>query len=149
MVLSSFVHHFIAICEFKLELQSRSIPFGSKSAIFVPCDLEILRMTSKNNTCGAPFLCHCKLCASFRSHVWIQTGVSLETPKLGQNLFWPVTLAFDLWPWPFARTSLLPMVITPENFLMIGWQNIVKKVSQTDRQTDGQTDRQTDGKKCS
>ena len=33
---SSFVHHFIAICEFKLELQSGSAQFGSKSAIFCP-----------------------------------------------------------------------------------------------------------------
>ena len=33
-----------------------------------------------------------------------------------------VTLTFDLWPWPFARTSLLSLVITPENFMMIQWQ---------------------------
>ena len=31
---SSFVHHFIAIGEFKLELQSRNTHFGSKSTIF-------------------------------------------------------------------------------------------------------------------
>ena len=31
---SSFVHHFIAISQFKLELQSGNAPFGSKSAIF-------------------------------------------------------------------------------------------------------------------
>ena len=31
---SSFVHHFIAIGEFKLELQSRNAQFGSKSTIF-------------------------------------------------------------------------------------------------------------------
>ena len=36
----SFVHHLIAIYEFKMELQSGSAKFGSKSAIFlVPCDL--------------------------------------------------------------------------------------------------------------
>ena len=33
---SSFVHHFIAICEFKLELQSGNAQFGPKSAIFCP-----------------------------------------------------------------------------------------------------------------
>ena len=33
---SSFVHHFIAIGEFKLELQSGNAQFGSKSAIFCP-----------------------------------------------------------------------------------------------------------------
>ena len=31
----SFVHHFKAIGEFKLELQSRNVQFGSKSAIFL------------------------------------------------------------------------------------------------------------------
>ena len=45
---SSFVHHFVAIGEFKLELQSGNDQFGSKSAIFCPVwpwnlmdDLEI------------------------------------------------------------------------------------------------------------
>ena len=43
-VVSSFVHHFTAISEYKLELQSGNAQFGSKSTIFEPCDLEILRM---------------------------------------------------------------------------------------------------------
>ena len=47
-VASSFVHHFIAISEFELELQSRNAQFGSKSMIFVPRDLEIWQMTLKN-----------------------------------------------------------------------------------------------------
>ena len=34
--ISSFVHHFIAISELKLELQSGNIQFGSKSASFFP-----------------------------------------------------------------------------------------------------------------
>ena len=33
---SSLVHHFIAICEFKMELQSGNAQFGSKLAIFCP-----------------------------------------------------------------------------------------------------------------
>ena len=44
---SSFVNHFKAIGEFKLEWHSRNAQFRSKSAIFVPCDIEILRMTLK------------------------------------------------------------------------------------------------------
>ena len=32
---SSFVHHFVAIGEFKLELQSRNEQFGSNSMIFL------------------------------------------------------------------------------------------------------------------
>ena len=72
---SSFVHHFIAIGEFKLELQSRNAQFGSKLTIFFPpCDFEIWHMTLKNNR--APLLCYFKLCASFRTHWWIQTGVT-------------------------------------------------------------------------
>ena len=31
---SSFVHHFVAICDFKLELQSGNAQFGSNSTIF-------------------------------------------------------------------------------------------------------------------
>ena len=46
---SSFINHFKAIGEFKLEWQSGNAQFRSKSAIFVPCDLEISRMTLKNN----------------------------------------------------------------------------------------------------
>ena len=72
---SSFVHHFKAIGEFKLELQSGNAQFGSKSMIFLamwPCNL----MTLKNNR--ALLLCYFKLCTSFRSHWWIQTGVTVQ-----------------------------------------------------------------------
>ena len=41
-----------------------------------PCDLEIWRMTFKNNR--APLLCYFKLCAAFHSHWWIQTGVTVR-----------------------------------------------------------------------
>ena len=64
---SSFVQHFIAIGEFKLELQSANAQSGSK--IFEPCDLEIWRMTLKNNR--APLLSIIKLYASFHHHMWI------------------------------------------------------------------------------
>ena len=127
---SSLVHHFVAIGEFRLELQSGNAQSGSKSTIFwavwpwnltddlekqqdtspkhyqaiciisssyvnsnwsyspetpnlgeiqrflEPRDLEIRRMTLKNNR--APLLCYFKLCASFRSHWWIQTGVTVR-----------------------------------------------------------------------
>ena len=63
----SFVHHLIAISQFKLELQSlkRQILFKIGD-FFVLCDPEIWRMTLKNNR--APLLCYFKLCASFHSH---------------------------------------------------------------------------------
>ena len=105
-----------------------------------PCDLEIWRMTLKNNR--APLLSIIKLHASFHHHMWIQTRVTVR-----KRLSWvltSVTLTFDLWPWPFAWTSLLSLVITPENFMMIWWWEHGEK-GVTDRRTDGQTDRQTDG----
>ena len=98
-----------------------------------PCDLDIWQMTLKIHR--ASLLSNIKLYASFHYHMWIQTGVTVR-----KRLSWVltyVTLTFDLWPWPFAWTSLLSLVLTPENFMMIRWwehsQNDV-----TDRQTDGQ-----------
>ena len=57
------------------------------------CDLEIWRMTFKN--IRAPFLCYFKLCASFRSHWWNQTGVTVQNAQFGSNL----TLFRAVWPW--------------------------------------------------
>ena len=45
-----------------------------------PWDLEIWRMTLKNNR--APLLCYFKLCAAFRSHWWIQTGVTVRKRQI-------------------------------------------------------------------
>ena len=101
-----------------------------------PCDFEIWRMTLKNNR--AHLLSIIKLYASFHHHMWIQTGVTVR-----KRLSWvltSVTLTFDLWPWPFAWTSLLSLVITPENFMMIRWWEHGEKGV-----TDGQTDERTDG----
>ena len=106
-----------------------------------PCDLEIWQTTFKNNR--APLLSIIKLYAAFYHHMWIQTGVTVR-----KRLSWvltSVTLTFDLWPWPFAWTSLLSLVITPEIFMMIRWWEHGEKVWRTDRQTDRRTDRQTDG----
>ena len=53
----------------------------------------------------------------------------------------------DLWPWPFAWTSLLTMVITPESFMMIPWWEHDEK-GVTDVQTDRQTDRLNQSNSC-
>ena len=100
-------------------------------------------MTLKNNR--APLLSNIKLYASFRHHMWIQTGVTVR-----KRLRWvvtSVTLTFDLWPWPFAWTLRRSLVITPENFMMIRWWEHSQK-GVTDRRTDGQTDRQTENTIC-
>ena len=88
-------------------------------------------MTLKNNR--APLLNNIKLCATFHHHMWIQTGVMVR--KWLNWVLTSVTWTFDLWPWPFAWTSLLSLVITPENFMMIRWWEHGEK-GVTDRQTD-------------
>ena len=65
-----------------------------------PCDLVIWRMTLKNNR--APLLCYFKLYASFRSHRWIQAGVTVRKRPIWvkiDDFFSRVTLKFDVWPW--------------------------------------------------
>ena len=87
-----------------------------------PCDLEIWRMTLKNNR--APLLTYFKLCPSFRSHWYIQTGVTVRKRPIWVKIadfLSCVTLTFDQWPWPFAWTLRSSLVITPENFMMIRW----------------------------
>ena len=97
---SSFVHHFVAIGDFKLEIQSGNAQFGSKSTIFIagwPCNL--MYDLKKHR---APLQCYFKLCASFRSHWWIKIGVTVrKQPILVKidDFFSRVTLQFDVWPW--------------------------------------------------
>ena len=75
------------------------LKLDSNRRFFSPCDLEIWWMTPKNNR--APLLCYFKLFASFRSHWWIQTGVTFW-----KRLIWVkiddylsrLTLKFDGWP---------------------------------------------------
>ena len=106
------------------------------------CDLEIWRMTLKNNR--APLLSNMKLYVKFHHHMWIQPGVTVR--KRSNWVVTSVTLTFDFWPWPFAWTLPWSMVITPENFMMIQWWEHSQK-GVTDGQTDRRTDRRTDGQK--
>ena len=73
-----------------------------------PCDLEIWCMTLKNNR--APLLCYFKLYASFRSHQWIQAGVTVRKRPIWvkiDDFFSRVTLQFDVWPCKKNRAPLL------------------------------------------
>ena len=73
---SSFVHHFVPIGEFKLGVQSGNAQFESKSTISLavwPCNLMYDRENNK-----APLLFYFKLCASFRSHRWLQIGATVR-----------------------------------------------------------------------
>ena len=59
----------------------RKRPIWVKNRQFLePCDLEIWDMTLKNNR--APLLYYFKLCASFPSHRWFQTGDTVRKPPI-------------------------------------------------------------------
>ena len=58
-----------------LSYSPETLNSGQNRRFFLPCDLEIWRMTLQNNR--APLLCYFKLCAAFRSHWWILTGVTV------------------------------------------------------------------------
>ena len=74
------------------------IKFGDFVA---PCYLEIRRMTLKSNR--ASLLHYFKLCASFRSHLWIKTGVRVRKPPNWGSICFDLC-DLDLWPltWTFC-----------------------------------------------
>ena len=105
-----------------------------------PCDLEIWRMTLKNNR--APLLCCFQLCAWFHCHMWIQTGV-----RVGKRLSWvltSVTLTSDLWHWPFDHGNN-SCKFHDDTMMGTWWKRCERQTDgRTDGQTDGLTDRRTD-----
>ena len=73
---------------------------GQNWQFFVSCDLEIWWMTLENNR--APLLYYINLCASFQSHGWIQTGVTVRKRSIRVNIcnfLYCVTLKFYGWSW--------------------------------------------------
>ena len=99
--MSISVHHFKAIGEFKLELQSGNAQFGSKFVIFLsPVTSKFDRWPWKNNR--AHLLSYFKLCAWFHSHLSFKMELQSGNAKFGSKsaIFWSrVTLKFDGWPW--------------------------------------------------
>ena len=94
---SSFVHHFVAIGEFKLELQSGNAQSWSNSVLFraawpwnLTDDLQKQKGTSSKH--------HQAICIISSSHVNSNWSYSPETVKLGCDLcdlaHWPLTLTF-------------------------------------------------------
>ena len=70
------MHHLIAIGEFKLELQFGNAQLGSNSSIFRA--VWPWNLTDDLNNNRAPLQCYFKLCASFHSRRWFQTGVTVQ-----------------------------------------------------------------------
>ena len=76
-----------------------NLKLDSNRQFFRPCDREIWWMTLQNNR--APLLCYFKLCASFRTHWWIQTWVTVRKRSIRvkiDNFLRCVTLKFYRWP---------------------------------------------------
>ena len=114
---------------FKLD----TLDSGRNRRFFVPCDLEIWQMILKNK--GAFLLNYVKLCASFQSHWWIQTGVTVQKPTISVKMsgnaqfgsksmtfLSHVALKFDGWSWKtmehlcYANSSFVHHFVTNDEF---------------------------------
>ena len=76
-----------------------NLKLDSNRQFFRLCDREIWWMTLQNNT--APLLCYFKLCASFPTHWWIHTWVTVRKRSIQvkiDNFFSCVTQKFYGWP---------------------------------------------------
>ena len=74
--ISSFVHHFVPLVNSNWSYSPETPNLGQIRRFWEPCDLEIWRMTLKNNR--APLLSNIKLYASFHHHMWFQTWVTVR-----------------------------------------------------------------------
>ena len=114
-VTSSFVLHFIAIYQFKMELQSGNTKFGSKSEIFLSrVTLKFDGWTWK--TMGHLFYAPSSFVYHFIAFCEIKMKWQSGNTKFGSKsmIFLPcVTLKFDRWPWKtighlfYATSSLV------------------------------------------
>ena len=92
---------------------------GQNRWCFVPCDLEIWRMTLENDR--ASLLCCFKLCPTFHSHWWIQVTVRKHTFWVKFDDFYSrVTLKFDGWPWKTIGHLYYATSSSMHHFVAIG-----------------------------
>ena len=94
---------------------------GQNRWCFVPWDLGIWWMTLENNR--ASLLCCFKLCATFHSHWWIQTGVTVWKRPIWvkfDDFQSCVTLKFDVWPWKTIGHLYYATSSSMHPFLAIG-----------------------------
>ena len=95
---SSFVHHFVAIGEFKLELQSGIAQFGSKSIFLALWPYDLTDDLEKQQ--GTSHKHHQALCIISSPYVNSNWSYGPETAKWGHDLcdldLWPLTLTFGM-----------------------------------------------------
>ena len=116
------MHHFTAIGQFELELQSGNAQFCSNLTNFFASS-EFYKWPWKNDR--PPLLYPFKLYASFHSHWWIQIWVIVRKRSnwVKVNDFLPpVTLKFYGWPWKtiahffYTHSSLMLHIIAIGGF---------------------------------
>ena len=94
---------------------------GQNRRFLEPCALAIWCMTLKNNR--APLLCYFKLYASFHSHRWFQTWVTVRKRPIWVKFdnFWShVPLQFDVWPWKTIGHLFYATSSFVQHFVAIG-----------------------------
>ena len=163
---SSFLHHFVAIGEFKLELQSGNPNLGQISTIFSA-------VWPWNLTDDLKKQCYFKLCASSQSH--LQSGNTQSgSNSMNVRAMWPWNLMDDLekqygtspkqnqaiciisssygnlnwscspetvkWGVYLCDLDLWPLTLPFCSLMFHDDGNIVKKVWRMDRQTDRRTE---------
>ena len=107
-VASSFMHHFIAIGEFKLKLQSGNAQFGSKSIMFSavgPWNLTDDLQQGKSEgfeSCDRPIV--------RKRPIWVKI----------RDVLSPVTLEFDGWPWKTIGHLFFAVSSSVHHFVAIG-----------------------------
>ena len=105
---SSFVHHFVAIGNFKLELQSGNAQFGSNSTIFRavwPCNLTYDLEQGKSEgfeSWDRPIV--------RKRPIWVKIG----------DVLYRVTLKFDGWPWKTKEHLSFAVSSFVQHFIAIG-----------------------------
>ena len=101
---------------------------GQNRRCLEPYDLAIWCMTLKSNR--TPVLCYFKLYASFPSHWWIQTGVTVQKRPIWvkiNDFFSRVTMQFDVCPWKtigyqfYSTSSFLHHFIAIGVFKLESW----------------------------
>ena len=110
---SSFVHHFVAIGQFRLELQSGNAQFRSRSVIFPGVTLIFDEWPWK--TTGISCMLLQGVCASFDSHRSIQTGVTVRKCQIRVKIgnFFPCYLGI----WRMTLKTIGHLFYATSNFL--------------------------------
>ena len=143
--MESFLCHFKLCASFRRHqsiqtgVSSRNAQFGSKSEIF--CPVWPWNFMDELEKQKAPFVCYFKFVQHFIAICKFKLELQYRNAQIEQNLLPPLTLTFDLWPWPCAWTLFLSLVIAPENFMMTWWEEQSEKC---ERQTERWTDRGTE-----